>query len=1190
MATLQQQTQISELYTAVFNRAPDATGAAFWLEQLDSGKMTMTQIATDWMTKQAETALKYPTGMSTSDFVEAIYNNVLGRSSDTEGKAFWVNAIDSGNAKKESFIQNIIDAAHANGSNDGLYLTNRASVGIEFVNSGNNDGTQAINILKVVTADAASVTTAKALINSATIDGTVMDGYISGARVFLDGNFNGRLDAGEISTTTDASGQFTLRGGIGQLVASGGTDVTTNAASKAIFTSAMGSTIISPISTLIAQKVADGSNVAAAQTAIKSALGITSNIDLATTNPLTIMSSSTATDAQKAEALKLQAANVQVNNILSNAVSALTGAGETLNDTKMAAAMSSAATTIAAQFSAAATAGTTVNLSSASLINSVLAGVASTASSSTIMTAMNTNTQSIANMLAENNGKIDAQVSSATPSTLNASLGQIGRIQEVVQDTLGTAIAGGTTSMATITSSFTGSTADTLITNATIGGIDPGIVISTTPVVPTTPITPTTPTTSTTPPSGDSGTADTTAPNAPMSLALEVADDIGFLDTDGITSQTSGLTITGSAEAGSTVKIYDTDGTTLLGSGTATGGAFSIDVSLAAGTHTLAAKATDTANNTSVASSVLSLVVDTTAPTVTNASPIDAAHVGVILSETGYVGLRKADDSLIMNIGAVVNAAGQGKTLGVEAQSSVTVVRSTGFDTAGNTAESSFHLILGTTDADNIAATTYGETMYGFGGADVFDIPTNVSVGQQINLNAIGDYTADVGGDKLLFGGTVSAWTTPVAGWTISNGVVTKTDATANDFLEAFRAVGANAGEVAAFEYAGSTYVFAEGATNGHDDNHAVWLNGVTGITGVSTGAATNTIWIGTTSSTVPAIADVVAPDAPAALNLAASDDTGSSTSDNITKNATGLTFDGTGENGATVTLFADADNDGVMDSGESLGTATVAGGVWTIDNITLTEGVYHINAFQTDAANNASAISVDLDVVVDTTPITLQTAGFHPSNSNVMTVFAGSGRVVIKQTVPSIYVDKTEGYIYHITLAEQTTLSAHTISAYDIAGNESVYVGKVILGTSSNESLDATTNYDLMEGFGGADTFTLLAGGDYSFGKHNTIMDYTFNLTDEKIVTGGTAAVWATAVDGWTINSGVATKTGADASAFYDAFKSATGAVGEVVVFDYSGGIYLFGEGATTADDDNTVGVTAVSTSNIGAHTIFIA
>ena len=74
------------------------------------------------------------------------------------------------------------------------------------------------------------------------------------------------------------------------------------------------------------------------------------------------------------------------------------------------------------------------------------------------------------------------------------------------------------------------------------------------------------------------------------------------------------LTLTGTAEANSTVKVYD--GATLLGSATADGsGAWSYTTAaLTNGAHSLTATATDAAGNTGVASSALSVTIDTTAP------------------------------------------------------------------------------------------------------------------------------------------------------------------------------------------------------------------------------------------------------------------------------------------------------------------------------------------------------------------------------------------------------------------------------------------------------------------------------------------------------------------------------------------------------------------------------------------------
>src|SRR5262249_38443188 len=121
-------------------------------------------------------------------------------------------------------------------------------------------------------------------------------------------------------------------------------------------------------------------------------------------------------------------------------------------------------------------------------------------------------------------------------------------------------------------------------------------------------------------------TIDTTAPTAPTIASFST--DSGTLG-DGITNDNT-LTLTGTAEAGSTVKVYD--GATLLGSATANGsGAWSYTTSaLTNGAHSLTATATDVAGNTGVASFALAVTIDTAAPVapaITAFSP-DSGTVG----------------------------------------------------------------------------------------------------------------------------------------------------------------------------------------------------------------------------------------------------------------------------------------------------------------------------------------------------------------------------------------------------------------------------------------------------------------------------------------------------------------------------------------------------------------------------------
>jgi|GEM_PF-3023375 len=107
---------------------------------------------------------------------------------------------------------------------------------------------------------------------------------------------------------------------------------------------------------------------------------------------------------------------------------------------------------------------------------------------------------------------------------------------------------------------------------------------------------------------------DTSPPAAPSVPDMTAASDTGASDSDDITSDTT-PTFTGTAEANSTVTLYSDASS--VGTTTAdAGGNWSITAApaLAEGTHTVTAKAADTAGNVSAASGGLSITIDITAP------------------------------------------------------------------------------------------------------------------------------------------------------------------------------------------------------------------------------------------------------------------------------------------------------------------------------------------------------------------------------------------------------------------------------------------------------------------------------------------------------------------------------------------------------------------------------------------------
>src|ERR1019366_5234277 len=139
---------------------------------------------------------------------------------------------------------------------------------------------------------------------------------------------------------------------------------------------------------------------------------------------------------------------------------------------------------------------------------------------------------------------------------------------------------------------------------------------------------------------GNTGVASSVAAvtvNTPVPTIVSFSPDSGTVG-DGITSATV-LTLTGIAVANSTVKVYD--GATLLGSASANGsGAWSFTTgTLASATHSFTATAADAAGNTGVASSALSVTIDTTAPV--------APSIASFSTDSGIVGDNITNDNTL---------------------------------------------------------------------------------------------------------------------------------------------------------------------------------------------------------------------------------------------------------------------------------------------------------------------------------------------------------------------------------------------------------------------------------------------------------------------------------------------------------------------------------------------------------------
>ncbi len=248
--------------------------------------------------------------------------------------------------------------------------------------------------------------------------GVAVDGYIAGATVFADANQNGVLDPGEASTTTNSVGAFTLQNGSGPIVLVGGTDVSTGLANKLTLKAPAGSTVVTPLTTLISQVATlNGGNVAAAQAAVTTAFGIP-----AATNLLALDPEAAALGGQSAGTAAFVAGSLVQNTVvllaaggsqsgfgaLASAISATTGGLDLTNVTTL------------AQVSAAAGLSTTAASAVTALAqssNATLLGKVSSAQSPAALFALVTASNSTAQ--GQTSAALSAALSSGDPSLLS---------------------------------------------------------------------------------------------------------------------------------------------------------------------------------------------------------------------------------------------------------------------------------------------------------------------------------------------------------------------------------------------------------------------------------------------------------------------------------------------------------------------------------------------------------------------------------------------------------------------------------------------------------------------------------------------------------------------------------------------------------------------------------------------------
>ncbi|MEG5002124.1 MULTISPECIES: Calx-beta domain-containing protein [unclassified Microcoleus] len=264
------------------------------------------------------------------------------------------------------------------------------------------------------------------------IRGLVIDGYISGATLFLDANKNGILDANEPSTTTNSSGEFNLNipfdifdtnnnGEIdpseGNLVAIGGIDTATGLPLETPVTAPPDASVVTLLTTLVADLTDQGIAQEEAQSLVKAALSLPADIDLTSLDPIA------ATNNNIPGGVQVLAEMVKVQNFITQTAALIDGASSAASHDIVKAVVSSITNQIQS--------GTVLNLSNAAALEPIIQQAATKIQQ--IDPSFNSQqvsqiTSQSATVMATANQRIDAAVSNPTGTSIPESLA---RLQQV---------------------------------------------------------------------------------------------------------------------------------------------------------------------------------------------------------------------------------------------------------------------------------------------------------------------------------------------------------------------------------------------------------------------------------------------------------------------------------------------------------------------------------------------------------------------------------------------------------------------------------------------------------------------------------------------------------------------------------------------------------------------------------------
>jgi subtilisin family serine protease len=327
--------------------------------------------------------------------------------------------------------------------------------------------------IKLTATDTAGASASDVIKLTLSETGVVVDGYIAGANLFFDANKNGDFDSEEPSTTTDSNGEYKLdipfetfdtnkNGELdpeeGHLVATGGTDTATGLPLETPVTAPADATVVTLLTSLVADLMDRGIELDRAQSLVKSSLAIPTEVDLINLDPIK------ATNNNQPGGVQVLSEMVKVQNFITQTVASIDGASSAATKDLVKAVVSAITNPIQS--------GTVLNLSSSATLEPIIQQAAAKIQQIDPSFDSQKFTQIIsqaATVMATANQRLDTAVSSTTTSIPEA----VARIQKVAlgattQDFK--AIGAGTKTISQVVAENTGAALDSKIQAVTLPG------------------------------------------------------------------------------------------------------------------------------------------------------------------------------------------------------------------------------------------------------------------------------------------------------------------------------------------------------------------------------------------------------------------------------------------------------------------------------------------------------------------------------------------------------------------------------------------------------------------------------------------------------------------------------------------------------------------------------------------------